>query len=69
MSDYTYPSVYFSYFLFLLLAGGAAFFFLRSLKDGYLGSNSEEPKYRMLRDDNDEEPTESEGAGAPRRQP
>jgi len=67
MHDYTYPSVYFSYFLFLLLAGGALYFFVRSLKDGYLGPNSEEPKYRMLRDDIEEEPTESQGAAAPRR--
>jgi len=54
MSDATYVSVYFSYFLFFLLAGGAVFFFLRSLKDGYLGSDSEEPKYRMLKDDEDD---------------
>jgi hypothetical protein len=51
MSDYSYPSVFFSYFIFVLFAGGAVFFFIRSLKDGYLGPNSEEPKYRMLRDD------------------
>ena len=57
MNDATYASVYFSYFLFFLLAGGAAFFFLRSLKDGYLGGNSEEPKYRMLKDDEDDLPT------------
>ena len=25
------------------------YFFFRSVKDGYLGANSEEPKYRMLR--------------------
>lgn len=66
MSDYSYPSVYFSYFLFFLLAGGAAYFFIRSLKDGYLGSDSEEPKYRMLRDDN-EDPDVPDGAPAPRR--
>ena len=42
---------------FVLLAAGAAYFFLRSLKDGYLGQDSEEPKYRMLRDDNEQEPT------------
>lgn len=57
MSDATYVSVYFSYFLFFLLAGGAVFFFLRSLKDGYLGSDSEEPKYRMLKDEQDDLPT------------
>ena len=56
MSDATYVSVYFSYFLFFLLAGGAVFFFARSLKDGYLGGDSEEPKYRMLQDDRDELP-------------
>jgi len=66
MNDYTYPSVYFSYFLFFLLAGGAMYFFIRSLKGGYLGRNSEEPKYRMLRDDNDEA-TVSGSADAPRR--
>jgi hypothetical protein len=51
MNDYVYPSIYFSYFLFALLAGGAFYFFLRSLKHGYLGKNSEDPKYRMLQDD------------------
>jgi hypothetical protein len=59
MNDATYASVYFSYFLFFLLAGGAVFFFVRSLKDGYLGGNSEEPKYRMLKDDEDDLPTNS----------
>jgi len=67
MTDYTYPSVFFSYFLFLLLAGGALFFFIRSLKDGYLGRDSEEPKYRMLNDSNEQETTLSPGAHAPRR--
>lgn len=57
MNDATYVSIYFSYFLFFLLAGGAVFFFIRSLKDGYLGSDSEEPKYRMLQDDEDDLPT------------
>ena len=67
MTDYTYPSVYFSYFLFLLLVAGAAYFFIRSLKDGYMGKNSEEPKYRMLQDDNEDEATLPSGANAPRR--
>ena len=53
MQDYVYPSIYFSYFLFALLAGGALYFFLRSLKGGYWGRNSEEPKFRMLRDDDE----------------
>ena len=51
MNDYTYPSVYFAYFLFALLVIGAVYFFVRSIKKGYWGENSEEPKYRMLRDD------------------
>ena len=51
MQDYVYPSIYFSYFLFALLAGGAGYFFFRSLKHGYLGRNSEDVKYRMLQDD------------------
>jgi len=57
MNDATYASVYFSYFIFFLLAGGAAFFFVRSIKDGYMGSDSEAPKYRMLQDEQDDSPT------------
>ena len=49
--DYVYPSIYFSYFLFALLAGGALYFFVRSLKHGYLSHDSEEPKYRMMHDE------------------
>jgi len=66
MTDYTYPSVYFSYFFFALLAGGAVYFCVRSIKAGYWGRDSEEPKYRMLDDeiDHDSQPT---GAAAPRR--
>jgi hypothetical protein len=67
MTDYTYPSVFFSYFLFFLLAGGALFFFIRSLKDGYLSHDSEEPKYRMLKDANEEDTNHLQGANAPRR--
>jgi hypothetical protein len=67
MTDYTYPSVYFSYFLFALLVAGAVFFFIRSLKDGYLGANSEEPKYRMLEDDPADGPNLPTGAETPRR--
>ena len=51
MNDYTYQSVYFAYLLFAVLAGGAVYFFVRSIKDGYLGPKSEEPNYRMLEDD------------------
>ncbi len=69
MTDYTYPSVYFAYFFFALLSGGAVFFFVRSLKDGYLGRDSEEPKYRMLQDEpDDNEALLSTRANAPRRE-
>jgi hypothetical protein len=67
MNDYTYPTIYFSYFLFALLAGGAVYFFVRSIKAGYLGPNSEEPKYRMLRDDFDDDAKEPAGGNAPGR--
>lgn len=53
MHDYVYPSIFFAYFLFALLMGGAVFFFVRSIKDGYWGRDGEEIKYRMLRDDDD----------------
>lgn len=51
MHDYTWPSIFLSYLLFALLVGGAAYFFFRSLKHGYLDGRSEEPKYRMLDDE------------------
>lgn len=49
--DYTYPSVYFAYFFFLIVALGALFFFFRTRKHGYWGKDGEEVKYRMLKDD------------------
>jgi hypothetical protein len=54
MQDYTYPSIFFSYFFFALLFAGALFFFIRSIKDGYWGRGSEEVKYRMLSDEETE---------------
>ncbi len=51
MQDYTYPSVYLAYLMFAILAAAAVYFFARSFKDGYFGEESEEPKYRMLRED------------------
>lgn len=51
MHDYVYPSVFLAYFLFFLCFVGAVFFLVRSRHDGYWGSRSEEPKYRMLADD------------------
>jgi hypothetical protein len=67
MIDYTYQSVYFAYLLFAVFAAGAVYFFVRSVKDGYLGSNSEEPKYRMLQDDEQSDQQQPTGASAPRR--
>lgn len=55
--DYTYPSVYFAYFFFFIVASGALFFFLRTYRDGYFGSESEEVKFRMLKDE-EERPEE-----------
>jgi len=54
MIDYVYPSIFFSYFLFFLFLAGGIFFFVRSLRGGYWGTHSEDPKYRMLTDDDDD---------------
>ncbi|MCX6624703.1 MAG: hypothetical protein NTY38_27305 [Acidobacteria bacterium] len=51
--DYMYPSVFLAYFLFLILTLLTLFFFVRSYKQGYWGENSEEPKHRMMRDDDE----------------
>ena len=51
MNDYSYPSVFFSYFLFFVFFAGGVFFFFRSLRHGYFGAESEEAKYRMLEDE------------------
>lgn len=49
--DYVYPSIFLAYFMFFLFVVGAAFFLVRSARHGYWGKSSEEPKYRMLADD------------------
>ena len=54
MGDYSYPSVYFAYLFFFLSFAVAVFFCLRTRKDGYWGSDAESAKYRMLRDDDEE---------------
>jgi hypothetical protein len=54
MSDYVYPGIFLSYGLFLLFVIGAAYFFVRSLKHGYFGKDSEAAKFRMLHDDDQE---------------
>jgi hypothetical protein len=51
--DYMYPSIFFSYFLFFLLTGLTGYFCVRSIKNGDLGRDSEEPKHRMMQDDTD----------------
>lgn len=51
--DYMYPSIFFSYFLFFLLTGLTGYFFVRSIKNGDLGRDSEEPKHRMMQDETD----------------
>jgi hypothetical protein len=51
--DYTYPSIFFANLMFFILLAGGVYFCIRSRKDGYWGQSSEEPKYRMLQDDDD----------------
>ena len=51
MNDYVYPSIYFAYFLFLILFIGALYFFARSFKDGYWGRDGEEVKYTVFEDE------------------
>ena len=49
--DYMYQSIFFAYFLFALLTVLTGYFFVKSVKHGDLGKNSEEPKYRMMQDE------------------
>ena len=51
MTDYTWPSIYFSYLFFAICVALAVFFFARSAKDGYWKRESEEIKYRMFDED------------------
>jgi hypothetical protein len=51
--DYMYPSVFFAYFLFALLTGLTLYFLIASRKQGYWGENSEEPKHRMMQDEDE----------------
>ena len=51
MHDYVYPSIFLAYLLFFLCVIGAVFFLIRSRHDGYWGNKSEDPKYRMMTDD------------------
>jgi len=51
MHDYVYPSVFLAYFMFFLFVVGGVFFLVRSLRHGYWGEHSEDPKYRMFVDE------------------
>jgi hypothetical protein len=53
MNDYTYPSIYFAYLFFALMFGLAVFFFVKSVRSGYWGKDSEEAKFRMLQDEDE----------------
>ena len=57
MRDYTYPSVYFAYLFFALMAALAVYFFVRSFRDGYWGEKGEDVKYRVLEDDTERKPS------------
>ncbi len=53
MQDYVYPSIFLAYLMFFLFLAGAIFFLIRSLRHGYWGEHSEDPKYRMLAGDDE----------------
>jgi hypothetical protein len=55
MMDYTYPSVFFAYLFFALCAGLAAFFFAKTVKDGYWGARGEDVKYTVFDEDGQNE--------------
>ena len=59
MHDYVYPSIFLAYLMFFLCLAGAIFFLIRSARDGYWGSESEESKYRMLEDNDSASDTNS----------
>jgi hypothetical protein len=59
MTDYTWPSIYFSYFFFAICLFAAIYFFLRSWHDGYWGPEAEEIKYIIFEAD----PVSAGGAG------
>ena len=65
MIDYVYPSIFFSYFLFFMFLAGGIFFFVRSFRDGYWGSKGEDPKYRMLEDENPVSTNSNHGSFTP----
>lgn len=48
MQDYTWPSVYLAYFFFGLMSCLAAWFFFRTIRDGYWGAKGEDVKYQVF---------------------
>ena len=51
--DYTYPSVFFAYLFFGLMAGLAVFFFVKTLRDGYWSEHGEDVKHHVFADGED----------------
>ena len=51
--DYMYPSVFLAYLLFAVLTLLTLYWLLRSRHDGYWGKHSEDPKHRMMQDDDE----------------
>jgi hypothetical protein len=49
--DQTYPSIYFAYLFFALMAGLAVFFFAKTIRDGYWGAHGEDVKQHVFADD------------------
>ena len=54
MDSYTLPSMFIAYGFFFVAVVGGIYFFVRSFKDGYWNNHSEDAKYRMLEDDEEE---------------
>jgi hypothetical protein len=66
MNDYTWPSVYFSYFFFTICLGVAVFFFIRSLRDGYWTKGGEDVKYHVFDDGREGQALPAPADAAPR---
>ena len=56
MHDYSYPSIFLAYFMFFIFLAGGIFFLFKSLPHGYWGEHGEDPKYRMLADEDGFQP-------------
>jgi hypothetical protein len=52
VTDYTWPSIYFSYFFFFICLAFAVVFFIRSLRDGYWKKEAEEIKHIVFEEGN-----------------